>query len=422
MQIDVDKLNTRLSAPTTTPWSKGSDPERDIAVLMSGGVDSSVTAMLLRDAGWNVLGITMKIPVAENCDAKRSCCGLEAGYVARDLGLAHYYLDVREAFKQLVIEPFRGAYEQGRTPSPCVDCNTLMKFGLVWDFIERHFGVGNLATGHYARVVHSEGRSFLMRGEDRSRDQSYFLYGIPSARLERFHLPLGEMSKPEVRRLARDAKLPVARRQDSMELCFAAEGDYRAALDSRPAKGPILNAAGNVVGQHNGIANYTIGQRKGVRIAAGKPLYVIAISGADNSITLGTREQAESREVSAGNVNVLIPELMHPRSWGFWGGISNPLPESGAAPALEQLYGKIRSQGEPLRCVLTEADTSSISVRFDEPQFAPAPGQRLVLYDGEGRVTAGGVIKPPSPGRSTFPVHAGGLCAMLPRIHSKDEG
>jgi len=159
-----------------------------------------------------------------------------------------------------------------------------------------------------------------------------------------------------------------------------------------------------------------------VRIAAGKPLYVIAISGADNSITLGTREQAESREVSAGNVNVLIPELMHPRSWGFWGGISNPLPESGAAPALEQLYGKIRSHGEPLRCVLTEADTSSISVRFDEPQFAPAPGQRLVLYDGEGRVTAGGVIKPPSTGRYTFTVHAGGLCAMLPRIHSKDEG
>ena len=377
MDADPDKLNIRLQAPTTKQWMPGSDPERDIAVLMSGGVDSSVTAMLLRDAGWNVLGITMKIPVAENCDIKRSCCGLEAGYVARDLGIAHYYLDVRKAFEQLVIKPFREEYAQGRTPSPCVDCNTLIKFGLVWDFIERHFGVRNLATGHYARVVHCEGRAFLARGMDRSRDQSYFLYGIPSARLERFYLPLGDMSKPEVRRLAREAKLPVARRQDSMELCFAAEGDYRAALGVRPAKGSILNAAGNVVGQHNGIANYTIGQRKGVRIAAGKPLYVIGISAADNSITLGTREEAESREVSARDVNALIPELMQ---------------------AGQTLYGKIRSQGEPSRCVLTEADISSISVRFDEPQFAPSPGQRLVLYDEQGRVAAGGVIKTPSPG------------------------
>jgi tRNA-specific 2-thiouridylase len=371
VESDLDKLNIRLGAPTTQEWRPGDDPDRDIAVLMSGGVDSSVTAMLLRDAGWNVLGITMKIPVAENCDVKRSCCGLEAGYVARDLGVAHYYLDVREAFEQLVIEPFRRAYEQGRTPSPCVDCNTLFKFGLVWNFIEAQFGVSSLATGHYARVVRCEGRAYLVRGEDRSRDQSYFLYGVPRERLDRFYLPLGDLSKPEVRRLAREAKLPVARRQDSMELCFAAEGDYRAALGSRTEKGPILDAAGNAIGEHDGIANYTVGQRKGVRIAAGKPLYVTAISAVDNSITLGTRGQAETCEVRAEDVNVLIPELML---------------------AGQEIYGKIRSQGEPSSCVLTEVDGSNIGVRFDEPQFAPTPGQRLVLYDGEGRVVAGGVI------------------------------
>lgn len=371
MQTDIEKLNIKLSAPTTKPWSPGRDPQRDIIVLMSGGVDSSVTAMLLRDAGWNVLGITMKIPVAQNCDAKRSCCGLEAGYVAKDLGIAHYYLDVREAFERLVIDPFRKAYARGHTPSPCVDCNTLFKFGLVWDFIEESFGVTHLATGHYAQVVHEDGEAYLVRGDDHSRDQSYFLYGIPRHRLAKFHLPLGEMSKDEVRGLARGAKLPVARRQDSMELCFAAEGDYRAALDAKPEKGPVLDTAGNVIGEHDGISNYTVGQRKGVRVAAGKPLYVIGISAEDNSITLGTRDQIETRDVSANDVNVLIPDLMR---------------------VGDALYGKIRSQGEPSKCILTEAGDSSISVRFDESQFAPTPGQRLVLYDCQGRVVAGGVI------------------------------
>ena len=382
MNTDHNDMNIRLGDPTLQPWTKGSDPERDIAVLMSGGVDSSVTALLLRDAGWNVLGITMKIPVAENCDTKRSCCGLEAGYVARDLGIAHYYLDVREAFHRLVIDPFRRDYAQGRTPSPCVDCNTLFKFGLVWDFLEQQFGIRNVATGHYARVVHQKGDRhlfdgenvsvpFLVRGEDHGRDQSYFLYGIPRQRLPWLHLPLGDMSKDDVRKLARAAKLPVARRQDSMELCFAAEGDYRAALNSQPAKGPILDVNGNVIGEHDGIVNYTVGQRKGVGIAAGKPVYVKKVSAADNSITVGTREQIETRDVSAEAANVLIPEL---------------------ARAGETLYGKIRSQGEPCKCLLTEADGHKISVRFDEVQFAPTAGQRLVLYDEQSRVVAGGVI------------------------------
>lgn len=369
MQIRTEKLNIKLSDPTTTPWEPS---DRDIIVLMSGGVDSSVTAMLLRDAGWNVLGITMKVPVAENCDVKRSCCGLEAGYVAKDLGIAHYYLDVRQAFEQLVIEPFRRAYEQGHTPSPCVDCNTLFKFGLVWDFLEEAFGVHDLATGHYARIEHSEGNAYLVRGEDRSRDQSYFLYGIPRHRLPHFHLPLGELSKDEVRKLAREAKLPVARRQDSMELCFAAEGDYRAALDTQHIKGPILDAAGNVIGEHEGIANYTVGQRKGIGFAGGKPLYVIAISAKDNSITLGTRDQAESHDINVEDLNVLIPELTQPGA---------------------EVFGKIRSQGEPAKCQLTDVSEQTMSVRFDEPQFAPTAGQRLVLYDCQGRVVAGGVIR-----------------------------
>lgn len=368
---NAEELNIRLDEPTLQPWSKGSDSDRDIAVLMSGGVDSSVTALLLRDAGWNVLGITMKIPVAEGCDAKRSCCGLEAGYVARDLGIAHYYLDVREAFHRLVIDPFRRDYARGRTPSPCVDCNTLFKFGLVWDFLEAQFGIKNLATGHYARVIRTETEAYLKRGEDHSRDQSYFLYGIPSERLPYFHLPLGEMSKDEVRRLAKEANLPVARRQDSMELCFAAEGDYRAALDAEPVKGPVLDVDGKVIGEHDGIVNYTVGQRKGVGVAAGKPMYVVRVSPEDNSVTIGSRECVETRRVSAEDANVLIPELAH----------------EGQA-----LYGKIRSQGELSQCLLTEACGHNISVLFDEVQFAPTAGQRLVLYDDQDRVVLGGTI------------------------------
>lgn len=371
MNHNPNDMNIRLQPPTLQPWSGEGDPDKHIAVLMSGGVDSSVTAMLLRDAGWNVLGITMKIPVAEKCDVQRSCCGIEAAYVARDLGIVHYYLDVREAFERLVIEPFRESYGRGCTPSPCVDCNTVFKFGLVWDFIESEFGIKHLATGHYAVIEHLEGRAHLVRGEDHSRDQSYFLYGIPRHRLEYFHLPLGEMSKDEVRRLAREAHLPVARRQDSMELCFAGEGDYRNALGMASVKGPILDTAGNVLGEHDGIANYTVGQRKGLRIAAGKPLYVIRISAADNSVTVGTADEALDCEVRAESVNVLIPELVNPG---------------------QVLYGKIRSQGEPTACEITEVGEDTISVRFDEPQFAPTPGQRLVLYDANGRVVSGGTI------------------------------
>ncbi len=371
MNAVQNQPNIRLAEPTTKPWTKGGDPSRDIAVLMSGGVDSSVTALLLREAGWNVLGITMKIPVAENCDAKRSCCGLEAGYVARHLDIAHYYIDVRESFHRLVIDPFRRDYARGRTPSPCVDCNTLFKFGLVWNFLEEQFGIRNLATGHYARIVRADVEAYLRRGEDHSRDQSYFLYGIPRDRLPCFHLPLGEMSKDEVRKLARQAKLPVARRQDSMELCFAAEGDYRTALGAEPVKGPVLDTEGNVIGQHDGIVNYTVGQRKGVGVAAGKPMYVVRVSAEDNSVTIGPRECVETYEVSAEEANVLIPEL---------------------AQAGQALHGKIRSQGEPSRCLLVQADGHNITARFDETQFAPAAGQRLVLYDDQDRVVVGGVI------------------------------
>ena len=371
MMTVADDMNVRLLPPTAEAWKAAEQGNKDIIVLMSGGVDSSVTAMLLKQAGWNVLGITMKIPVAERCDYQRSCCGVEAAYVCRDLGIPHYYVDVREAFEHLVIEPFRRSYAEGRTPSPCVDCNTALKFGLVWDFLEENFGVHYLATGHYARVVQSDGRFCLATAADTSRDQSYFVYGVPANRLSRLILPLGELTKDQVRGLARGAGLPVASRPDSMELCFAGEGDYRSALVGTDAPtGPILDTAGNVIGEHDGIHNYTMGQRRGLRVAAGSPLYVTQICPEDNSITAGTHADICRRDVQAEDVNVLIPEKLRRG---------------------EHLSGKIRSQGGPSSCTVADIDSSTVKVKFQTPQFAPTPGQRLVLYDGD-RVVAGGTM------------------------------
>jgi len=375
-----NKLGIRLFEPTFEPWSPRS-AEKQIAVLMSGGVDSSVTAMLLKEAGWQVLGVTMKVPVAESCSHPRPCCGAEAALVCRELGVAHYFLDVTEAFETLIIEPFRSSYLSGRTPNPCVDCNTFLKFDLVWRFLEETFGIRYLATGHYARVVQADGRWYLGRAAEAARDQSYFVYGIARERLDRFVLPLGTRSKQEVRDLAHKCCLPVAQKVDSMELCFAGEGDYRRALgeDAAGREGPILDVAGNVIGRHNGIFNYTIGQRRGLGVAAGEPLYVVRICPRDNTVTLGTRQQVSRRDVRAEEVNILIPERLRRG---------------------ERLYGKIRSYGAPAPCTVVGASDAGVDVRFDEPQFAPTPGQRLVLYDQDGYVAAGGTICDDSDGRA----------------------
>ena len=362
----------KLEAPTYGTWAAGADPNKDIAVLMSGGVDSSVTAMLLKREGWNVAGITMRLPAAHNCNFKRSCCGTEAVYVCRDLDIPHHFLDVRAEFTEHVIEAFRRAYAAGQTPSPCVECNTVFKFGMVWDFIEESLGIRKIATGHYARVMPVAGRWSLARASEKARDQSYFLYGIKAARLPDLVLPLGGLRKEEVRRRAQEAGLPVARRQDSMELCFAGEGDYRNALGPESARpGDIIDPAGRAIGRHSGIAHYTHGQRKGLGIAAPEPLYVLGIRPVDNTLVVGSRRDALRHDVAADEVNVLDPEAL----------------AEGA-----RLLGKIRSGGEPALCTVTKLEGCGMSVRFDEALFAPAPGQKLVLYDERERVIGGGTI------------------------------
>jgi tRNA-specific 2-thiouridylase len=368
----VDKWNIKLLEPSFSPWEPKSGPSKQIAVLMSGGVDSSVTASLLKEQGWDVLGITMKIPVS--CDTgKRGCCGADAAFVCNELNIPHYFVDVTEAFEEIIIKPFRQSYAKGQTPNPCVDCNAFLKFSLLWDFLEETFGVSYLATGHYSKVCKTDGRVYLGRAKDKTKDQSYFLYGITLEKLARLVLPLGELTKEEVRSIAARLNLPVAEKPESMELCFANEGDYRNTLtDARLNRhGNITDTQGNKIATHRGIANYTLGQRKGIGFAGGRPLYVSKIDARTNTIALGTREEVSCCAIKAEKINVLIPEEL---------------------VTSRQFFGKIRSYGDSHPCKLIDVNETAVTVEFDQPQFAPCPGQRLVLYNSDDNIVAGGTI------------------------------
>jgi tRNA-specific 2-thiouridylase len=366
-----EKRKIKLWEPSFEPWQPQKEPSKQIAVLMSGGVDSSITAYLLAEQGWDVLGITMKIPVSCNTSA-RGCCGADAGYVCGQLNIPHYFVDVTESFNELIVKRFRESYARGETPNPCIDCNTLLKFSLLWDFLEEKFGISYLATGHYARITRIAERAYLGQAKDKTKDQSYFLYGIAAERLVRLVLPLGEFTKEEVRALARQISLGVAEKAESMELCFAGQGDYRAALDIVVAQtGDIMDMHGNKIGTHRGVANYTLGQRRGIGFAGGKPLYVGRINASANTIALGTRDEVSFKTIRANDINALIPTALITGNC---------------------LYGKIRSYGEPRLCRLIDVGQTNMTVEFDEPQFAPCPGQRLVLYNEDDNIIAGGTI------------------------------
>ncbi len=368
----VNEFNIKLWPPSFAPWSPKKPVSKQIAVLMSGGVDSSTTAHILKENGWDVLGVTMKIPIS--CEtAIRSCCGAEAAFICNEIGIPHYFIDVTEAFNTLIIERFQQSYAKGQTPNPCVDCNTLLKFSLVWDFLQEELGIEYLATGHYARVIKNDDRVCLGRAKDKTKDQSYFLYGIALEKLDRLVLPLGQLTKEEVRSIAAGLNLSVAEKAESMELCFAGQGDYRAALpdDQTNRDGDLTDMQGNKIGAHKGISNYTIGQRRGVGFAGGKPLYVGRIDAQTNTIALGTREEVSFRTIKANQINVLNQEQ-------FVTG--------------QRLFGKIRSYNDPHPCKVIEVSRTDMTVEFDESQFAPSPGQKLVLYDSDDNIVAGGTI------------------------------
>jgi tRNA-specific 2-thiouridylase len=345
---------------------------------MSGGVDSSVAAAMLVEQGYDVVGATMKLFCHGTDVPDRPCCSLDsvndARRVCEQLGIPHYVINLEDRFGSDVIDNFVDEYSRGRTPIPCVRCNTFTKFR---DLVKKADGIDAqyIATGHYARMVDGA----LHRGVDENKDQTYFMWGIDRAVLSRMLLPIGEMTKAETRAMAHRLGLEViADKPESQEICFVPDGDYMKILRERLpadapalAKGPIVTNDGRVVGEHDGYARYTIGQRRGLPGGFAQPLYVVAIRPLDRAVVVGLREELLGRGVIAREVNWLSDA---------------PLP--GTAVLVRVRHRAPRVAGELLRL-----DHHEVEVALDEPVAAITPGQSLVLYDALGRTLGGGFIE-----------------------------
>ncbi len=353
---------------------------RRVVVGMSGGVDSSVSAYLLKQRGLEVMGVSFNLWEAREKDRAGACCSLAAGNSAAGtaaiLGISHSSIDVRQLFIERVVEPFVASYLTGLTPNPCILCNRHIKFPLLLREAER-LGAGAIATGHYARVERTGKRKVLRQGVDPKKDQSYVLYALRSEELARLVLPLGELRKSEVRAVAADLSLPAADRPESQEICFIEDNDYARFIELLAPEavqpGLIMTCDGRTVGRHRGLFRYTLGQRKGLGISSPEPLFVTGMDTAANLLYVGSREEALLREFRVADLNWLDEPTA-----SFRAGV------------------KVRSMMDPKPAfVQVEADTAF--VRFDEAQWAPAPGQAAVFYDGD-RVLGGGSIEPPAAG------------------------
>jgi len=336
---------------------------------MSGGVDSSVAAALLKEAGYEVTGITMR-----TTDDRRA--ETDAADIAERLGIAHQVIDLREVFREKIIDYFCGEYGRGRTPNPCVLCNRNIKFGAMREEAAKT-GAEMFATGHYARIEeNSRGRYILKKGRDRNRDQSYFLCRLTQEQLSHTLFPAGEMTKDEVRKKAAELGLPAATRPESQEICFIPDNDHAAFVARYAAEtgrpGPIINDEGRTLGRHAGLARYTVGQRKGLGIAAAEPLYVTDIEPASNTVVVGTKEKIYDTELIANNINWIAIEAP-----------GRPIP----------VKAKIRYRHEEVEATVEPRGDSTVYVKFSLPQAAITPGQTVVFYDGDKMLGGGTIVK-----------------------------
>ena len=351
---------------------------------MSGGVDSSVAAALLLEQGYEVVGCFMRLgspgeeldsllPGEKACNTRnlrigrQGCCSIndaaDARLVAARLNIPFYVLNFKNDFGR-VIDYFVEEYNAGRTPNPCIRCNDWLKFGKLRDYAHQ-IGAEHIASGHYARIKKINGRKMLCRGKDTDKDQSYVLFGIPHDHLQEMLLPIGNLKKTQVREKAKKLGLPVSDKPDSQEICFVPDNDYAALIErTSPEKvspGSIINLTGDVVGEHPGQQHFTIGQRRGVGVAFGYPIYVVDKNAKDNTITIGRREDLAASGLTATEANWFIPP---PTDW-------------------QPCHVKIRYNAVPVPAVVRSSEDSKMEVRFETPQFAVAPGQAVVCYDRE---------------------------------------
>jgi tRNA-uridine 2-sulfurtransferase len=366
---------------------------KTIAVAMSGGVDSSTVAAMLRAEGHEVVGLTMQLWNQRRLAGHEGmpeavqgrCCSLDDVYdarrVAETIGIPYYVVNHEERFERDVVQPFVQDYLSGRTPIPCSLCNNHLKFDQLL-IVARQIGADTLATGHYARVEFDEGRGrwLLKRPSDLAKDQTYFLFGLTQEQLSRTIFPLGGMTKPEVRELAREHGLALAEKPDSQEICFVPGGDYKRFLDAYLAErgnalpdtsGELVTTNGAVIGEHHGIHNFTVGQRKGLGVATGSPLYVIQIKGDAGQVVVGPSEELYSRTLRVQRANLIAVEDLNEAM---------------------RVTAKIRHRHEPAPALLEKSGDAELVLTFDQPQRAITPGQAAVFYDGDVVVGGGWIV------------------------------